>query len=172
MWPCVRVRVRRRELLSRAPPLLASCCPQVESDIAPYKGLLMGLFFMSVGMEISVQLFIQKWKEVLAAITVLIVGKVAVMGAVGPLFGLSRLAAVRSGLLLAPGGEFAFVAFGEAVSRGVLPAATCNLLYLVGEARGWLGGHAFSKSGHNCDGWVTPEDEGCLGKATRAWEVG
>lgn len=53
------------------------------------------------------------------------------MGAVGPLFGLPRLAAVRSGLLLAPGGEFAFVAFGEAVSRGVLPAATCNLLYLV-----------------------------------------
>lgn len=34
--------------------------PQVESDIAPYKGLLMGLFFMSVGMEISMQLFIEK----------------------------------------------------------------------------------------------------------------
>ena len=57
----------------RCPPLLSL---QVESDIAPYKGLLMGLFFMSVGMEISVQLFIAKWKEVLAAITILIVGKV------------------------------------------------------------------------------------------------
>ncbi|KAG2422408.1 hypothetical protein HXX76_016053 [Chlamydomonas incerta] len=104
---------------------------QVESDIAPYKGLLMGLFFMSVGMEISMQLFIAKWKEVLAAITILIVGKVAVMAAIGPLFGVPRLAAIRSGLLLAPGGEFAFVAFGEAVARGVLPAATCNLLYVV-----------------------------------------
>ncbi|GFR41614.1 hypothetical protein Agub_g2339 [Astrephomene gubernaculifera] len=104
---------------------------QVESDIAPYKGLLMGLFFMSVGMEISVQLFIQKWKEVLAAIFVLIAGKTAVMAAVGPLFGLTRLASIRSGLLLAPGGEFAFVAFGEAVSRGVLPAPVCNLMYLV-----------------------------------------
>ncbi|GIL80514.1 hypothetical protein Vretifemale_9703, partial [Volvox reticuliferus] len=104
---------------------------QVESDIAPYKGLLMGLFFMSVGMEISVQLFLQKWKEVLAAIVVLIVGKAAVMAAVGPLFGLPRLASLRSGLLLAPGGEFAFVAFGEAVSRGVLPANVCNLLYVV-----------------------------------------
>ncbi|KAG2452077.1 hypothetical protein HYH02_003113 [Chlamydomonas schloesseri] len=104
---------------------------QVESDIAPYKGLLMGLFFMSVGMEISVQLFIAKWKEVLAAITILIVGKVAVMAAIGPLFGVPRLAAIRSGLLLAPGGEFAFVAFGEAVARGVLPAAICNLLYVV-----------------------------------------
>lgn len=48
----------------------------MESDIAPYKGLLMGLFFMSVGMEISVQLFLLKWKEVLAAIVVLIAGKV------------------------------------------------------------------------------------------------
>lgn len=34
---------------------------QVESDIAPYKGLLLGLFFMSVGMEISAQLFLEKW---------------------------------------------------------------------------------------------------------------
>jgi len=44
-----------------------------------------------------------RWKEVIAAIVVLIVGKVAVMAAVGPLFGLPRLAAIRSGLLLAPG---------------------------------------------------------------------
>lgn len=57
--------------------------------------------------------------------------QVAVMAAVGPLFGLSRLASIRTGLLLAPGGEFAFVAFGEAVARGVLPASVCNLLYVV-----------------------------------------
>jgi Kef-type K+ transport system membrane component KefB/voltage-gated potassium channel Kch len=104
---------------------------QVESDIAPYKGLLMGLFFMSVGMEISGQLFLAKWKEVLAGMALLIGGKLAVMAAIGPMFGLSRLASVRSGLLIAPGGEFAFVAFGEAVSRGVLPVPVTNLLYLV-----------------------------------------
>ena len=49
---------------------------QVESDIAPYKGLLMGLFFMTVGMEISVGLFFAKWQTVLLGITILIVGKV------------------------------------------------------------------------------------------------
>lgn len=49
---------------------------QVESDIAPYKGLLMGLFFMTVGMEISVGLFFAKWQTVLLGITVLILGKV------------------------------------------------------------------------------------------------
>lgn len=71
VWPVCPCAHAQHRLLSRG-----SRRPQVESDIAPYKGLLMGLFFMSVGMEISVQLFIQKWKEVLAAITVLIVGKV------------------------------------------------------------------------------------------------
>ena len=48
---------------------------QVESDIAPYKGLLMGLFFMTVGMEISAGLFFAKLRTVLAAIAILLIGK-------------------------------------------------------------------------------------------------
>lgn len=104
---------------------------QVESDIAPYKGLLMGLFFMTVGMEISAGLLLAKWKTVLAAITLLIGGKVAIMMAVGQTFGLSLVQSLRSGLLLSPGGEFAFVLFGEAVSRGILGAALAKELYLV-----------------------------------------
>lgn len=39
----------------------ATVAQQVESDIAPYKGLLLGLFFMSVGMEMNAQLFLAKW---------------------------------------------------------------------------------------------------------------
>ena len=54
------VTVQCFSLLARA-PLRA----QVESDIAPYKGLLMGLFFMSVGMEISGQLFLAKVRRAL-----------------------------------------------------------------------------------------------------------
>ncbi|KAG1672722.1 hypothetical protein FOA52_005200 [Chlamydomonas sp. UWO 241] len=104
---------------------------QVESDIAPYKGLLMGLFFMSVGMETSGALFVEKWKEVLLGVTLLIAGKLAVMSLIGPWFGLSQMTANRAGLLLAPGGEFAFVAFGVAVSHNVLPVPLTNLLYLV-----------------------------------------
>ena len=49
---------------------------QVESDIAPYKGLLMGLFFMTVGMEISAGLFFAKMRTVLAGIAGLLLGKV------------------------------------------------------------------------------------------------
>eukprot|EP00890_Picochlorum_soloecismus_P001793 jgi/Picsp_1/2614/NSC_00844-R1_k(+) efflux antiporter chloroplastic-like len=104
---------------------------QVESDIAPYKGLLMGLFFMTVGMEISAGLLIAKFKTVAAAITMLIAGKVAIMTAVGQAFGLSMVQSFRSGLLLSPGGEFAFVLYGEAVSRGIFGAALAKELYLV-----------------------------------------
>ena len=49
---------------------------QVESDIAPFKDLLMGLFFMTVGMEISFGLFVGKFKEVLFALALLVIGKV------------------------------------------------------------------------------------------------
>lgn len=104
---------------------------QVESDIAPYKGLLMGLFFMTVGMEISTGLLFAKFKSVVAAITMLIVGKVAIMTAVGQAFGLSMVQAFRSGLLLSPGGEFAFVLYGEAVAKGLFGAALAKEMYLV-----------------------------------------
>eukprot|EP00210_Caulerpa_lentillifera_P005216 g4983.t1 len=104
---------------------------QVESDIEPYKGLLMGLFFMTVGMEISVGLMISSWRSIIVQLSLLIAGKIALMVVIGPVFGLSKLTALRSALLLAPGGEFAFVAFGEAVNVGLLPAPLVTQLYLV-----------------------------------------
>lgn len=104
---------------------------QVESDIAPYKGLLMGLFFMTVGMEFSVGLLIAKFKTVIAATVLLIVGKVAIMTAVGQAFGLSLVQSLRSGLLLSPGGEFAFVLFGEAMARGIMGGSLVRELFLV-----------------------------------------
>lgn len=104
---------------------------QVESDIAPFKGILMGLFFMTVGMEISMSLFAAKFKSVLAALALLITGKVAIMTAVGQAFGLSMVQAFRSGLLLSPGGEFAFVLYGEAVSKGLFGAALAQEMFLV-----------------------------------------
>lgn len=104
---------------------------QVESDIAPYKGLLMGLFFMTVGMEISAGLFFAEWKTVVSGIVLLIGGKVGVMAAIGKPFGLTILQSVRAGLLLAAGGEFAFVTFGEAVSHRILPQALVSKLFLI-----------------------------------------
>ncbi len=69
-------------------------------------------------MEINVALLLANFKTVAAAIVMLISGKVAIMAVVGQMFGLSLVQSLRSGLLLAPGGEFAFVLLGEACSKG------------------------------------------------------
>lgn len=104
---------------------------QIESDIAPYKGLLLGLFFMTVGMEFSMPVLIQQWRAILATMAVLIAGKTAVVAFAGPIFGLSRIASIRAGLMLAPGGEFAFVLLGEAAAKAILATALCSQMYLV-----------------------------------------
>ncbi|KAI5066344.1 hypothetical protein GOP47_0018968 [Adiantum capillus-veneris] len=104
---------------------------QVESDIAPYRGLLLGLFFMTVGMSIDPKLFISKFPIIIGALSLLLFGKTFLVVTLGRIFGLSTVAAVRAGLLLAPGGEFAFVAFGEAVNQRIMTPSSSSLLFLV-----------------------------------------
>ncbi|CAA7403385.1 unnamed protein product [Spirodela intermedia] len=104
---------------------------QVESDIAPYRGLLLGLFFMTVGMSIDPKLLLSNFPIIMGMLSFLIVGKTVLVAFVGRAFGISTIAAIRVGLLLAPGGEFAFVAFGEAVNQGILSSQSSSLLFLV-----------------------------------------
>lgn len=117
----------------------------IESTIEPIKGLLLGVFFFSVGMSIDVREF---WREPLllpAAIAGLILLKGAIMTGLARLFGLSRPAAVEIGFLMAPAGEFAFVGVALAAHLGVLgresasftltaTAATMALIPLLAEA--------------------------------------
>ncbi|KAF9599999.1 hypothetical protein IFM89_002472 [Coptis chinensis] len=104
---------------------------QVESDIAPYRGLLLGLFFMTVGMSIDPKLLVSNFPVILGTLGLLIGGKGILVASIGRLFGVSMIAAIRVGLLLAPGGEFAFVAFGEAVNQGIMSPQLSSLLFLV-----------------------------------------
>ncbi|KAJ6825152.1 K(+) efflux antiporter 2, chloroplastic-like [Iris pallida] len=104
---------------------------QVESDIAPYRGLLLGLFFMTVGMSIDPKLLLSNFPVIMSSLSLLIGGKAILVALVGKVFGISTIAAIRVGLLLAPGGEFAFVAFGEAVNQGILSPQLSSLLFLV-----------------------------------------
>ncbi|XP_022770377.1 K(+) efflux antiporter 2, chloroplastic-like isoform X2 [Durio zibethinus] len=104
---------------------------QVESDIAPYRGLLLGLFFMTVGMSINPKLLVSKFPVIVGVLGLLICGKTILVAFVGRLFGISIISAIRVGLLLAPGGEFAFVAFGEAVNQGIMSSQLSSLLFLV-----------------------------------------
>ncbi|KAJ0235636.1 K(+) efflux antiporter 1 [Hirschfeldia incana] len=104
---------------------------QVESDIAPYRGLLLGLFFMTVGMSIDPKLLLSNFPVVIGTLGLLILGKTILVVVMGKLFGISVISAIRAGLLLAPGGEFAFVAFGEAVNQGIMSPQLSSLLFLV-----------------------------------------
>ncbi|GMI99037.1 K+ efflux antiporter 2 [Hibiscus trionum] len=104
---------------------------QVESDIAPYRGLLLGLFFMTVGMSIDPKLLVSNFPVVAGTLGLLLGGKTVLVAVIGKLFGISIISAIRVGLLLAPGGEFAFVAFGEAVNQGIMSSQLSSLLFLV-----------------------------------------
>lgn len=104
---------------------------QVESDIAPYRGLLLGLFFMTVGMSIDPKLLLSNFPVIMGSLGLLLGGKTILVALVGKLFGISIVSAIRVGLLLAPGGEFAFVAFGEAVNQGIMSSELSSLLFLV-----------------------------------------
>ena len=88
---------------------------QVEADVAPFRGVLLGLFFATVGFSIDPRAIAANPARISGAVLGLVGGKAAVLGGLGALFRLPASSAVRTGLLLAPGGEFAFVAFAPAL---------------------------------------------------------
>jgi monovalent cation:H+ antiporter-2, CPA2 family len=102
--------------------------PQVESDIGPFKGLLIGLFFMAIGMSIDINLVLRNAPDLIAAVAGLILVKAAIVAALCRLFGEPNGVAFRAGLLLGPGGEFAFVILTTAIAREVLDATTVHFL--------------------------------------------
>ncbi|CAL5382968.1 unnamed protein product [Camellia sinensis] len=68
---------------------------------------------------------------IMGKLALLIGGKTILVAVLGRLFGISIKSAIRVGLLLAPGGEFAFVAFGEAINQGIMSSQMSSLLFLV-----------------------------------------
>lgn len=104
---------------------------QVEADIAPFRGLLLGLFFMSVGMSINLPLVGEKAGAILGITAALIVGKAAILFGLARLFGLATAPALRVGLLLAQGGEFAFVLFASASELHLFETDTVQVLQAV-----------------------------------------
>lgn len=104
---------------------------QIEADIKPFRGLLLGLFFVTVGTNIDLDLFYREWPTVLAMLAGLITMKTGVVAALSPLFGLTFAEGVRTGLTLSQGGEFAFVVFSLAQSLSILPDELNRLLIIV-----------------------------------------
>lgn len=103
----------------------------VETDIQPFKGLLLGLFFISVGMGINFELLSQQATKIILAVSILITVKAVILYALGRRFGLSTLQTIGFGLALSQGGEFAFVLFQFAKDIQVIYPTTANFYTLV-----------------------------------------
>lgn len=104
---------------------------EVEITIDPFRGLLMGLFFMSVGMSIDPLEILRAPALLIGSVAGLFVLKAVIVAAVVRVGGLSRGKALEAGLLLGQGGEFAFIVFGVALSLGLLPEQTGRFMLLV-----------------------------------------
>ena len=88
---------------------------QVEEDIKPFRDVLMGLFFVTIGVKLDVHIMVGLWWKVLLAVAALLLLKALVVGLLSRGLGATPGNAIRSALWLCAGGEFGFVLLGEIV---------------------------------------------------------
>lgn len=101
---------------------------QVEADIVPFRGLLLGLFFITVGFEIDTSIVMSHFPHIAALVTSLVGFKAAAITVLCMAFKMNLPQSLQAGLLLAQGGEFAFVAFGLARRLEILTDFETKLL--------------------------------------------
>jgi glutathione-regulated potassium-efflux system protein KefB len=95
---------------------------QLEADIEPFRGILLGLFFLSVGMSLDLGVMAANWQLVLGAVCGYMLTKAAGIYIVARLFRASNRESVYRAALFSPGGEFAFVLYGAATLQGIFDA--------------------------------------------------
>jgi len=95
---------------------------QIETDIEPFRGLLMGLFFLAVGMSLDLAVVAVEWRLLLSMLLAFTVAKGVVVYAVARLFGGSNHQALHRTSMFLQGGEFAFVLYAAATTGGVIDA--------------------------------------------------
>src|SRR5262245_1287523 len=103
----------------------------IETTIEPFKGLLLGVFFFAVGMSIDLRELAREPLWLFAGVVAVIVVKAVVLTGLARLFGLPRTAAIGTGLLLGPGGEFAFVGIGLATTLGLVALEVSSFVLAV-----------------------------------------
>lgn len=104
---------------------------EIEVDIEPFKGLLLGLFFMSVGMGIDYRIVGEELFWIFASVFGLFALKTVITTSLCLLFGLPRHTSLETGLLLGQGGEFAFVVVGLAMTLGLIPGDVGQFMLIV-----------------------------------------
>jgi monovalent cation:proton antiporter-2 (CPA2) family protein len=104
---------------------------ELQADIEPFEGLLLGFFFMSVGMSTDIALVIRAPLQIGVGVALLVVVKALLAFGLGRLRGQTTPTAVRFGLAIAQGSEFAFVLFGAAVAAGALEKSAVERATLI-----------------------------------------
>ncbi|MEZ8830238.1 glutathione-regulated potassium-efflux system protein KefB [Vibrio cyclitrophicus] len=104
---------------------------ELEIAIDPFKGLLLGLFFISVGMAVNLGLLAESPFAILIAVCALVVLKGLVLYALARIFGTQTKARSRMAMILSQGGEFAFVIFTAASAQGILSGEQVSFLLVV-----------------------------------------
>jgi monovalent cation:proton antiporter-2 (CPA2) family protein len=104
---------------------------ELESNIEPFKGLLLGVFFIAVGASLDLSLVVDQPLDIAAGVAVLVVLKLVILAGLARAFGLHRDQNLLFTLALAQGGEFAFVLLSFAVQQAVVPAAPASALIVT-----------------------------------------
>jgi len=104
---------------------------EVEVSIEPFKALLIGLFFLSVGMGIDLRVLVEDPFWILASVAGLFLVKAVVIAPLLRAYGMSLPTALEAAMLLGGGGEFAFIAIGGAMAGGVLDRPVGQFMLIV-----------------------------------------
>ena len=100
---------------------------ELEANIDPFRGLFLGLFFISVGMSIDLGLVVAEWRLILGGVLFILAGKALIVYALVRAFGSDHVTSAKSAILLSQGGEFGFVVFTAAASSGVMSSGDASL---------------------------------------------
>eukprot|EP00980_Cylindrotheca_fusiformis_P009094 scaffold1966_cov109-Cylindrotheca_fusiformis.AAC.3 len=146
---------------------------QIQADIKPFEGILLGIFFITAGADLDPSTVIREWPTLLSGILPFLALKAGIIFASGPALGLTRGQAARVAFTLAGGGEFALVVFQLAEDLGVLPTQLAKLLTasviismaltpLLGEVGSYAGNKLESMFDEVRDAGLTPSQEAAL----------
>jgi glutathione-regulated potassium-efflux system protein KefB len=96
---------------------------ELEADIEPFRGLLLGLFFMAVGMSLDLSVVVDHWQLIVVAVPAMMATKALCIYVVARITHSSHVDALDRAVLMAQGGEFAFVLYSAAAAGGIIDSA-------------------------------------------------
>jgi len=143
----------------------------VESVIQPFKGLLLGVFFISVGLRIDLATLLADPLYLVGCAVALVALKAAIAYPLGRLFGLAPAAASEAALVLGPGGEFAFIVVAIAMAGNIVTASAGSQVLIV-VALSMAAIPVLAVAGERLGKWLEPAPPGAPDTAALAPPVG